>query len=110
MTACCAALATSAGRYAHTAATTARSCNSSRNKSAVSSAHRCRFELMDTIDAINAIARNLPHLIYAMLTRGEKYVERHLGGWKSNAAAGWWRTRGAKPNASTWPPSQLRLR
>ena len=37
---------------------------------------------MDTAKAVKATAHELARLIYAMLTRGEEYVERDLAAWE----------------------------
>ena len=59
------------------AATTARG-----DKSAIGAAHRRRLARMDTAKAVKATAHELARLIYAMLTRGEEYVERDLAAWE----------------------------
>ena len=65
------------GQALRMAATTARS-----DKSAIGAAHRRRLARMDTAKAIKATAHELARLIYAMLTRGEEYVERDLAAWE----------------------------
>ena len=65
------------GQALRMAATTARS-----DKSAIGAAHRRRLARMDTAKAIKATAHELARLIYAMLTRGEEYVERNLAAWE----------------------------
>ena len=59
------------------AATTARS-----DKNTIGAAHRRRLARMDTAKAVKATAHELARLIYAMLTRGEEYVERDLAAWE----------------------------
>ena len=66
------------GQALRMAATTARS-----DKSAIGAAHRRRLARMDTAKAIKATAHELARLIYAMLTRGEEYVERNLAAWEA---------------------------
>ena len=41
-----------------------------------------RLARMDTAKAVKATAHELARLIYAMLTRGEEYVERDLAAWE----------------------------
>ena len=59
------------------AATTARG-----DKSVIGAMHRRRLARMDTAKAIKATAHHLARLIYAMLTRGEQYVEQDLADWE----------------------------
>ena len=65
------------GQALRMAATTARS-----DKSAIGAMHRRRLARMDTAKAIKATAHHLARLIYAMLTRGEQYVEQDLADWE----------------------------
>ena len=55
------------------AASTARN-----SKTSIGAAHRRRLQRMDPARAVKATAHQLARLIYAMLTRGEEYVERDL--------------------------------
>ena len=55
------------------AASTARN-----NQTAIGAAHRRRPSRMDSAKAVKATAHQLARLIYAMLTRGEDYVEPDL--------------------------------
>ena len=55
------------------AASTARN-----SKTAIGAAHRRRLQRMDPGRAVKATAHQLARLIYALLTRGEAYVERGL--------------------------------
>ena len=55
------------------AASTARN-----NPTAIGAAHRRRPSRMDSAKAAKATAHQLARLTYAMLTRGEEYVERDL--------------------------------
>ncbi len=48
------------------------------NKSYIGAAHRARLTRLDAARANNATAHQLARLIYAMLTRGEEYVDRGI--------------------------------
>ena len=61
------------GQALRMAATTARN-----SKTAIGAAHRRRMHRMDTAKAVKATAHQLGRTIFAMLTRGEQYVERDL--------------------------------
>ena len=61
------------GQALRMAASTARN-----SKTAIGAAHRRRLARMDSAKAVKATAHQLARLIYAMLTRGEQYVERDL--------------------------------
>ena len=61
------------GQALRMAATTAR-----RSHSALGGAHRRRLRRMDTAKAVKATAHQLARLVYAMMTRGEEYVERGM--------------------------------
>ena len=61
------------GQALRMAASTARN-----SKTAIGAAHRRRLSRMDSAKAVKATAHQLAPLIYAMLTRGEEYVERDL--------------------------------
>ena len=61
------------GQALRMAASTARN-----SKTAIGAAHRRRLQRMDAARAVKATAHQLARLIYAMLTRGEAYVERDL--------------------------------
>lgn len=61
------------GQALRMAASTARN-----SKTAIGAAHRRRLQRMDPARAVKATAHQLARLIYAMLTRGEEYVERDL--------------------------------
>ena len=61
------------GQALRMAASTARN-----SKTAIGAAHRRRLSRMDSAKAVKATAHQLARLIYAMLTRGEEYVERDL--------------------------------
>ena len=61
------------GQALRMAASTARN-----SKTTIGAAHRRRLARMDTAKAVKATAHQLARLIYAMLTRGEEYVERDL--------------------------------
>lgn len=61
------------GQALRQAATTAR-----KNKSFIGAAHRGRIARLGKQGAIKATAHQLARLIYAMMTRGEEYVERGM--------------------------------
>ena len=67
-----------AGQALRVAASTARS-----SDSFIGAAHRTRLARMDTGKAIKATAHQLARLIYAMLTRGEAYVERGIASFEA---------------------------
>ena len=48
------------------------------NKSFIGAAHRARLSRLDNARANKATAHQLARLIYAMLTRGEEYVDRGM--------------------------------
>ena len=48
------------------------------NKSYIGAAHRARLSRLDAARANKATAHQLARMIYAMLTRGEAYVERGI--------------------------------
>lgn len=52
--------------------------NARRSDSFIGASHRARLARMDTSKAIKATAHQLARLIYAMLTRGEPYVEQGM--------------------------------
>lgn len=60
-----------AGQALRQAATTAR-----QSQSFIGASHRARLTRMDKAKAIKATAHQLARLIYAMLTKGQAYVER----------------------------------
>jgi transposase len=62
-----------AGQALRMAATSARN-----SQSFIGAAHRARLSRLDTPRAIKATAHQLARLIYAMLTRGEEYVDRGM--------------------------------
>ena len=62
-----------AGQALRLAASTAR-----HNKSFIGACHRARLRRLDAPRAIKATAHQLARLIYAMLTRGEEYVEKGI--------------------------------
>ena len=61
------------GQALRMAATAARN-----SKTAIGAGHRRRLARMDAAKAIKATAHQLARLVYAMLTRGEDYVESDL--------------------------------
>ena len=62
-----------AGQALRMAATSARN-----SQSFIGAAHRARLSRLDTPRAVKATAHPLARLIYAMLTRGEAYVDRGM--------------------------------
>ena len=52
--------------------------NARQDKSFIGASHRARLTRMDTSCAIKATAHQLARLIYAMLTKGQPYVEKGL--------------------------------
>jgi len=52
--------------------------NARRSQSFIGASHRARLARMDTAKAIKATAHQLARLIYAMLTKGQPYVERGI--------------------------------
>ena len=67
-----------AGQALRLAASTAR-----HNRSFIGACHRARLQRLDTPRAIKATAHQLARLIYAMLTRGEEYVEKGIEQFES---------------------------
>ena len=61
------------GQALRVAASTAR-----HSQSFIGAAHRARLQRLDHGRAIKATAHQLARLIYAMLTRGEEYVEHGI--------------------------------
>ena len=62
-----------AGQVLRLGASTAR-----YNRTFIGASHRARLRRLDSARAIKATAHQLARLIYAMLTRGEEYVERGM--------------------------------
>ena len=52
--------------------------NARRSDSFIGANHRSRLARMDTVKAVKATAHQLARLIYAMLTKGQPYVERGI--------------------------------
>ena len=52
--------------------------NARRSESFIGANHRSRLARMDTAKAVKATAHQLARLIYAMLTKGQPYVERGI--------------------------------
>ena len=67
-----------AGQALRMAASTAR-----HNRTFIGACHRARLRRLDSARAIKATAHQLARLIYAMLTRGEDYVERGIEHFES---------------------------
>ena len=66
------------GQALRMAASTAR-----HNRSFIGACHRARLRRLDTARAVKATAHQLARLIYAMLTRGEEYVEKGMAGFET---------------------------
>ena len=62
-----------AGQALRQAAVTAR-----RSHSFIGASHRARLRRLDCARAVKATAHQFARLVYAMLTRGEEYVERDI--------------------------------
>ena len=84
------------GQALRMAASTARN-----SKTAIGAAHRRRLSRMDSAKAVKATAHQLARLIYAMLTRGEEYVERDLAAMETER-------RDRPDQAPTAPSATLR--
>jgi len=69
-----------AGQALRQAALTAR-----RSESFIGATHRARLSRMDTAPAIKATAHQLARLIYALLTKGEPYVEQGIEAFESRS-------------------------
>ena len=67
-----------AGQALRVAAATARA-----SQSFIGASHRARLARLDKPRAIKATAHQLARLIYAMLTRGEAYVEKKIAHYES---------------------------
>lgn len=52
--------------------------NARNDKSFIGASHRARLTRMDTSCAIKATAHQIARLIYAMLTKGQPYVEQGI--------------------------------
>ena len=66
------------GQALRMAASTAR-----HNQSFIGACHRARLRRLDAARAVKATAHQLARLIYAMLTRGEGYVEKGMAGFET---------------------------
>ena len=66
------------GQALRMAASTAR-----HNRSFMGACHRARLRRLDTARAVKATAHQLARLVYAMLTRGEEYVEKGMAGFET---------------------------
>ena len=67
-----------AGQALRLAASTAR-----HNHSFIGACHRARLRRLDSARAIKATAHQLARLLYAMLTRGEEYVDKGMAQFES---------------------------
>jgi transposase len=59
--------------------------NARQDKSFIGASHRARLTRMDTSCAIKATAHQLARLIYAMLTKGQPYVEKGIEEFKEKS-------------------------
>jgi hypothetical protein len=59
--------------------------NARRSESYIGASHRARLARMDTAKAIKATAHQLARLIYAMLTKGQAYVERGIEAFEARS-------------------------
>lgn len=57
--------------------------NARRSESYIGACHRARLVRMDSAKAIKATAHQLARLIYAMLTKGQSYVEKGIEAYES---------------------------
>ncbi len=59
--------------------------NARRNQTFIGASHRARLARMDTAKAIKATAHQLARLIYAMLTKGQDYVEQGMEAFEARS-------------------------
>lgn len=59
--------------------------NARRSESYIGACHRARLSRMDTAKAIKATAHQLARLIYAMLTKGQAYVEQGIESFEARS-------------------------
>lgn len=59
--------------------------NARRSESYIGACHRARLARMDTVKAIKATAHQLARLIYAMLTKGQAYVEQGIEAFEARS-------------------------
>jgi transposase len=59
--------------------------NARRSKTFIGASHRARLARMDTAKAIKATAHQLARLIYAMLTKGQDYVEQGMEAFEARS-------------------------
>lgn len=57
--------------------------NARRSESYIGACHRARLARMDSAKAIKANAHQLARLIYAMLTKGQAYVEKGIEAYEA---------------------------
>ena len=57
--------------------------NARRSDSYIGACHRARLARMDSAQAIKATAHQLARLIYAMLTKGQPYVEKGIEAYEA---------------------------
>ena len=59
--------------------------NARRSNTFVGASHRARLSRMDTVKAVKATAHQLARLIYAMLTKGQAYVEKGMEAFEARS-------------------------
>lgn len=59
--------------------------NARNNKSFIGASHRARLARMDGASAVKATAHQLARLIYAMLTKGQPYVEQGMDAFEAKS-------------------------
>ena len=59
--------------------------NARRSNTFIGASHRARLARMDTAKAIKATAHQLARLIYAMLTKGQDYVEQGMEAFEARS-------------------------
>ena len=94
-----------AGQALRLAASTARN-----NKTYIGACHRTRLRRLDAARANKATAHQLARLIYAILTRGEEYVEREIADFEAERRERQIRTSSARPATSICCSSMQKTR
>lgn len=59
--------------------------NARRSNTFIGASHRARLARMDTVKAVKATAHQLARLIYAMLTKGQVYVEKGMEAFEARS-------------------------
>jgi len=60
-------------------------CAARRSETYIGACHRARLARMDGVQAIKATAHQLARLIYAMLTKGQDYVEKGIAAFEASS-------------------------